>query len=555
MGENLIKVNSIKIALCQVNPTVGDICGNTKLILEHISRAKEKGASLVVFPEMVISGYPPEDLLFKPDFIKTIESALKFIKNKINDITVILGAPLKDNSNLYNSAVLISNQKLIDLYHKQLLPNYGVFDEKRYFKEGRLTKIWNVMGLKILPTICEDIWDLSRGPISKVSNSDIDLIINISASPYHVGKIKKRFSILKSAAKRLKTDLIYVNLVGGQDELVFDGGSMFVSRNGEVLKQLPQFKEGLFLISTTNKTNKKIKPEQITLLPKEQEIFSALVLGLRDYVNKNNFKGVVIGLSGGIDSSLALCLAVEALGKSRVFSLSMPSRFNSKETQEDVKKLTANLGIRCHWISIEPIFNAFLSSLDSLFKGLEFDVTEENIQARIRAVLLMAVSNKFGYLVLTTGNKSEMSVGYCTLYGDMAGGFAILKDVPKTMVYKLAKYYNKLKKKQIIPTSVITRPPSAELRYNQKDEDSLIPYPLLDKIIDAYVEKHMEYDQILALGIPKDAVDKIIRLIDKSEYKRRQAPLGVKITPLAFGKDWRMPITNRFIVGRGFKLT
>ncbi len=535
----------MKIAVAQANPTVGALSANREKAIS-ICNSLSPDVSLVVFPEMFLTGYPPEDLLLRSDFI---DATAKEVKNLVRysrsrpDLAILLGAPVREGEALYNACLWIQAGKVKGRYFKHLLPNYGVFDERRYFSPGENLALWDIGGVKVLPTICEDIWDLENGPLSQLDGARPDLVINTSASPFHKGKLRERLKVITKASRTARAPLLYVNLVGGQDELVFDGGSLLVS-GSEVKFMLPRFREVVEEIDL----EKVLKVKGRVDLPKTgiEEVYEALVLGVRDYVEKNGFKKTLVGLSGGIDSSLTCALLVDALGRDRVVGVSMPSRFNSPQTIRDVKRLVENLGVECHWIEIEPIFQAFLEALRPVFRDLPFDTAEENIQARIRGTLLMALSNKFGWLVITTGNKSEMSVGYATLYGDMAGGFALLKDVPKTMVWQLARYLNRRHKRAVIPESIIRRPPSAELRFNQRDEDSLVPYPVLDKIIDAYVEKRMGYKEIVELGIPESAVKKILRLIWRSEYKRRQAPPGVKITPLAFGKDWRMPITNQF---------
>ncbi len=535
----------MKVCLSQINPTVGDFSGNLSKIITSIDVARREGCSLVIFPEMVICGYPPMDLLFEFQFISSSKEILSEIVNYALDVDVIVGLPWWQDNRLYNAAVWISKGKICGVYKKWLLPNYGEFDEKRYFAQGKDICLWEISGRKFLMTICEDVWDLESGPVGEAKRKDIDYdyIINISASPFYKGKIFQRIDVLKKAADFSDKRLIYVNLVGGQDELVFDGGSGIFDKDG-ILYLSKRFEEDVAVVdldSFGRKTYVEIAEDEIL------EVWKAIVLGCRDYVDKNGFEKVVIGLSGGIDSSLCLAVAVESVGKERIICVSMPSRFNSNETKEDVKKLTSNFGVKCIWIGIDKIFDVILDSLSPIFKGTEFGIAEENIQARIRGLLLMAIANKFGYLVLTTGNKSEMSVGYATLYGDMAGGYAVLKDVPKTLVWQLSRFYNKMKGKELIPESIILRPPSAELRYNQKDEDALLPYDILDKIICRYVEDGWTAKKILEKEcIDKEAVERIIKLLWKAEYKRRQAPVGVKITKRAFGKEWRMPITNKF---------
>ena len=531
----------MKIAIAQLNPCVGDIEGNSRLALSAVEAAEKNKASLLIFPEMFLTGYPPEDLLFRRSFLMKSAAALKRFSRAIKDkkVAVVMGLPWQGEGGLYNSAVFIRDGKVLDVYFKSLLPNYGVFDEKRYFIEGDKKCVWWLGDMRFAPTICEDLWDPDSGIVASLRGESLDFVINLSASPFHMGKMRQRLNVLKKASRRLGAPVIYVNLIGGQDDLVFDGGSMVVSSSG-LISFVPQFKEGLFYTSIPL-PKKNIVPH---FLRKEEEAFHALVMGVRDYTRKNGFSKVIVGLSGGIDSALTAAIAVEALGKERVVGVSMPSKFNSQETQDDVRRLSENLGIDCHWIPIEDIFAKFLAALHPLFKETDFDKTEENIQARIRGTILMAISNKFGWLVLTTGNKSEMSVGYATLYGDMAGGFGVLKDVPKTLVWRLARFYNRLKKRQVIPNSIIRRPPSAELRFEQRDEDALGSYSVLDRIIDMYVEKHRPIDEIISAGIDADYVRRVVRMIDRAEYKRRQAPPGVKITPLAFGRDWRMPITK-----------
>ncbi len=533
----------MRIALGQFNPTLGDLEGNFLKLISSLEKCRD--CSLLILPEMFITGYPPEDLLLRNDFITAVEKKINDIiqiSNKYKRLSILIGSPYRKGDNLFNACLWIKAGKLLDVYFKRFLPNYGVFDEIRYFSQGNVPKVWQIDGVKISPTICEDIWGRDGSILTDLARIEPDLVVNISASPFHVGKLKERMKVISQASLLLGLPIIYANLVGGQDELVFDGGAFFV--DGEDIELLSsQFSEGIVKFAFP-RTKKKGNWKQKRSIG---EVFNALVLGVKDYVNKNGFDKVLIGLSGGIDSSLTAAIAVEALGKDRVVGVSMPSRYNSPYTKRDVRRLTKNLGIECLWIDIEEIFSAFLKTLSPIFDGLPFDTTEENLQARIRGTLLMALSNKFGWLVLTTGNKSEMSVGYATLYGDMAGGFAVLKDVPKTLVWQLARYFNRLKGRAIIPNSIIRRPPSAELRYGQTDEESLLPYFVLDKIIDAYVEKRLGCREIVRrLGVDAESVKKILRLIGQAEYKRRQAPPGIKITPLAFGKDWRMPITNKF---------
>ncbi len=555
-------MKTIRIALAQINPIVGDLAGNTAKIISYIQQARAAGSQLVVFPELAVCGYPPEDLIHKPYFVRKNKEQLKKIALHCKNITAVVGFADLVKGQAYNAAAILHKKKLIHSYHKMELPNYGVFDEKRYFIPGREGIIFRENELSWTVNICEDIWS------KKLKYTGLDLILNISASPYHRKKQLERERILKTKARSFQTTIVYCNMVGGQDELVFDGASVIVSPRGKILARGKQFAEDLVIADLTipkskKKNNiakkhfnlklsqaprKKIKQTEIsTPLAPLAEIYSALTLGLRDYVLKNKFQKVIFGLSGGIDSTLTALIAADSLGRDNVITLSLPSHFTSRQTLTDKKKLAHNLGIKLITVPITDIFEKYLQVLKPFFKGKGWDVTEENIQARIRGNILMAFSNKFGYLVLTTGNKSENSVGYCTLYGDMAGGFNVLKDVPKGLVYKLARYRDKQARGILVPKKIFTRPPTAELREGQKDQDSLPPYPLLDKIIDAYVEQNKSLAEIIKAGIPAKTAREMIRLIDRNEYKRRQAPPGIKITPKSFGKDRRMPITHRIV--------
>ena len=438
-------------------------------------------------------------------------------------------------------AGVIYNKKLIHVYHKAHLPNYGVFDEKRYFKPGAGNSLVKIKGFSFAVNICEDIWVEGEGWRVKGA----EFLVNISASPYHLGKIKEREKVIGAKAKRFKIPIVYCNLVGGQDELVFDGRSALFWKDGKIAREAKAFEEDLLILGIPLDRSG-LPKSNLREISREEEVYSALILGVRDYSHKNNFKKVSLGLSGGIDSALVACIAVDALGRENVLGLIMPSRYSSKETQEDAETIAGNLGIDFNKVPIDNIFSSYLDILNPYFKGREPNIAEENIQARIRGNILMAFSNKFGYLVLNTGNKSETSAGYCTLYGDMAGGFSVIKDVPKKLVYKLAEYRNKKEGKRVIPESVFERPPSAELRPNQKDQDTLPPYDFLDKVIDLYVEKNKGFNDIVKAAGDKEIVKKVLNMIDSSEYKRRQSPPGIKITPMAFGKDRRMPITNKF---------
>ena len=557
----------IRIALAQVNPTVGDIDGNTAKIIEYIKKARDSGVDLVVFPELVITGYPPKDLLLKPSFIEANRRALAQILSETADIAVILGfvdhsdAPFVSNiydisalpkKTLYNSAALLHDRKLIGIQHKMHLPNYDVFDEKRYFKPGTENRVFNLgkskHNLKLGINIREDIWVDGHGPTEKQVELGAELIVNISASPFYAGKSRLRRELIAMRARANKVPIAYVNLVGGQDELVFDGRSGIFNDKGALIAEGEQFKE--CLITSTLDSAPITPPDEADRAEMREteieEIFNALLLGIRDYVRKNGFRKVVIGLSGGIDSALTTVLATEALGAHNVVGVAMPSAITSSSSIEDAKRLAENLGIEFKVIPIIEAVNAYTRMLSKEFKDTTPDVTEENIQARIRGNVLMALSNKFGYLVLSTGNKSELAVGYCTLYGDMSGGLAAISDVPKTMVYKLAAYYNKLKGAEVIPHSIITKAPSAELRAGQKDTDSLPPYEVLDPILHAYIEENRSKEEIIAMGFDAEVVSEIIWKVDHNEYKRQQAPIGIKITPKAFGTGRRMPITNRY---------
>ncbi len=571
-------MKKVRLALSQKNFIVGDIEGNTEKIINQIKEAKAKDCDIIAFPELAITGYPPEDLLFKTSFIKANLKALEHIKVHSNNIISIVGF-VDRNKDIYNAAAVLLDGKIIAKYHKNYLPNYGVFDEVRYFQKGNEVSILDIDGIKIGLSICEDIW-YPENPINIQAIEGASLIININASPYHIGKTKEREDLLKVRARDNNIAIAYVNLVGGQDELVFDGNSIVVGPDGSFIAKAESFKEELLIcdidlssvfrlqlkdnrlrnlraiykreervnITPVNyKFKDKVKhvDQKISLdLLEIEEIYNALVLGVKDYIHKNDFEKVVIGLSGGIDSSLTATIATDALGRENVKGVLMPSQFTSRESIEDAQELAKNLGIETFTFPIKDIFFKYMDILSPVFKGLEWDVTEENLQARIRGNILMALSNKFGWIVLATGNKSEMSVGYATLYGDMVGGFAVLKDVYKTKVYELAEYRNSIS--PVIPKRVLEKPPSAELRPNQRDEDELLPYQILDEIIRLYVEEDLSLEEIVARGFDRKSVEKVITMIDRNEYKRRQAPIGIRITKRAFGKDRRMPITNKF---------
>ncbi len=532
----------LRLALAQVNATVGDIAGNVRKVLSACGRAREAGADLVVFPEMVLPGYPPEDLLLRVSFVEENLAAWREVAGNTRGVTVVAGFVDRDvKGRVWNAAGVAADGHVIGVYRKMHLPNYGVFDEMRYFRRGTEPGIFPMGDSRVGITICEDIW-VRRGPVAREARGGANLILNISASPYHAGKWEERRDLVAAHARRSGLPVAYCNLVGGQDELVFDGGSMVVAPRGEVIARAGMFSEELLLCEIGGSSEGGL----VAPIPRiEDEIFRALVLGTRDYVEKNRFPGAIIGLSGGIDSSLVAAVAAEALGPSRVLGVTLSSPYTSPESVEDAHALASNLGIRCLDLSIGDAFEAFGRTLAEPFAGRAANTTEENLQARIRGTILMALSNKFGEIVLTTGNKSEMSVGYATLYGDMAGGFAVIKDVFKTMVYRVSRRYNEVRGRDVIPSRVLTKPPSAELRPDQKDSDFLPEYDLLDPILKMYVEEDRSVPEMAASGYPEDVVRRVVKLVDRSEYKRRQAPPGVKITPRALGKDRRMPITNR----------
>jgi NAD+ synthase (glutamine-hydrolysing) len=535
------------IGIAQVNPLVGDINANKSLMLEYIKAGKSKyNIDTIVFPELMLTGYPPEDLLYRPDFHEQINHAIKSILKHTKDINLIFGYPRHAGNNLHNSCAYISKGKFVTSYDKMILPNYGVFDEIRYFKPGAKPCLINLNGINTALSICEDIW--SPEPLSLAAAEKADLVININASPFHINKLNQRKKILQLRIKETGLPIIYVNLTGGQDELVFDGGSMVIDFKGKVIMQAPQFEEGLYILDVIKNTGSKVtfvgtKPVP-TDCAEEEIIYNALVMAVRDYVNKNGFNGVVIGLSGGIDSALVTCIATDALGTDNVEAILMPSQYTAAMSVDDSVQLAINLHIKYQILSIESPFTAFKELLGPAFKDLPADTTEENIQARCRGVILMALSNKSHRLVLATANKSEMAVGYATLYGDMVGGYAPLKDVPKLLVYRLAKWKNR--ESELIPERIINRPPSAELRENQKDEDSLPAYDVLDPILERYIERDQNPQQIIENGFDRQDVLLVTRLVDQSEYKRRQAAPGVKISKRAFGRERRYPITSGY---------
>jgi len=572
-----------RIALAQINARVGDIEGNLNKVLRYLSSAKDSGVDIVCFPELSITGYPPEDLLLKPDFINDSIDAVQQVRKATENITVILGyADRKED--IYNAAAIIHDKKIVDVYHKRYLPNYGVFDENRYFQSGVRAPVYKLGGVIFGVNICEDIWYPGDPTRRQALLGDAQIIINISSSPYYASKVASRERMLMTRARDNSVNVVFCNMVGGQDELVFDGNSVVIGETGNIIARAKSFEEDLLIadinvnrvfrsrihdprrrkerhalelhsekaeiIDISKNPKQKEKPTiQLRIedfYQKEEEIFRALVLGTKDYVSKNGFKKVAVGLSGGIDSALVAAIAVEAMGNDNVVGVAMPSRYSSKASVTDSEILSANLSLELLNIPIEKALKSYLQMFSDVFGGKKQDITEENLQARIRGNILMALSNKFGWLVLTTGNKSEMSVGYCTLYGDMAGGFAVIKDVPKTIVYKLSNFYNVSKGSEVIPSSILTKPPSAELRPEQLDTDSLPPYEVLDPILKAYVEDDLSAEEIVSQGFKRSMVKKIIKMVDQNEYKRRQAPPGIKITARAFGKDRRFPITNLY---------
>ncbi|WP_372809735.1 NAD+ synthase [Litorivivens sp.] len=539
--------SEVRVVMAQINTVVGDIAGNGERIREAAEQAVAQRADLVVFPELALTGYPPEDLLLRPSLEIRVNAALDALLPASKQIALLVGLPVHRGGRLYNAAALLRDGKLESTYCKQKLPNYRVFDGVRYFAEGEGATVFELKGLRFGVTVCEDIW--SPEPAAKAVAAGAQVIVNLNASPYHVGKQAEREAVVGKRCAENSVPVLYVNQVGAQDELVFDGGSFAMDVQGGVCTRAHHIDEELLPV-TLEKTADgcTVRREDLAEQPAElATIYDALVVGVRDYVNKNGFKGVVLGLSGGIDSALTLAIAVDALGAERVEAVMMPFKYTSSMSLEDAAKEAETLGVTYKVISIEPMFDAFTEALSDEFAGLKRDTTEENMQARIRGVLLMAISNKKGYLVLTTGNKSEMAVGYSTLYGDMAGGFDVLKDVSKQRVFALSRYRNTLS--PAIPQRVIDRPPSAELAPDQKDEDSLPPYEILDQILEHYIERDESAESIIAMGFDRAEVERVVRLVDINEYKRRQAPIGTRITQRGFGRDRRYPITNRWKAG------
>ena len=574
-------MRTFRLAMAQTNPTVGDLDGNTRTIIEYIERARELRADLVAFPELAIPGYPPEDLLFKPQFIQANIAKMHQVVEASRGIAVVVGFADTD-AYVHNAAAVAYDRKLVGTYHKMYLPNYGVFDEERYFRAGAECPVFVVAGTPVGVNVCEDIWH-AVGPTIVQRSSGAEIIVNISASPFYAGKRSAREKMLAVRAADNELFVAYVNMVGGQDELVFDGASVIFDPVGDVVAEGSQFEEELIVAdleveavfrSRLHDTRPRKErsgnldeigtaslvavsgpaPDSRPPLPRREhtvydavgEVYAALVKGTRDYVRKSGFEKVLVALSGGIDSSVVATVAVDALGSENVVGVSMPSRYSSEGSILDARELADNLGIELRTIPIEEAFSAYLDTLEPHFDGTEHGTAEENLQSRIRGIMIMALSNKFGWLVLTTGNKSEMAVGYATIYGDMVGGYAVIKDVPKILVYRLAERRNSMTGSPPIPTSVIEKPPSAELRPDQKDEDSLPPYGVLDPILEAYVEDDRSFDDIVGLGFDADVVKQVIAMVDRNEYKRRQAPPGIKVTTRNFGRDRRMPIVNRY---------
>ena len=578
-----LRSEPLRVALSQRDFTVGDISGNADKIRDGIRRAKSERAAIVVFPELALTGYPPEDLLLKKSFLNRAQAALEELATEAEDIVALVGFP-EAADDVYNAAAVLADGRVAAVYRKMFLPNYGVFDEQRYFQSGNDPAVIEVNGVVIGLTICEDIWEPGP-PATSEALAGAQVIVNLSASPYHFGKGQERERMLSQRARDSLVAVVFCNTTGGQDELVFDGHSIVCDQDGEIIARSPQFGED-FLVANVDlgaviaarlqdarhraavrrerERSDEAPAEQLgsfsvpaagentiggplaPLMSKDDEVYSALVTGVRDYVEKNGFERVVIALSGGIDSALTALVAVDALGAERVTCVSMPSQYSSEGTRSDAQRIAENLGVDFREVPIEDAMQAYERALSSQFNGAEPDITEENIQARIRGNIVMALSNKFGWLVLTTGNKSEMSVGYATLYGDMAGGFAVLKDVFKTWVFRLTRWRNEKEGRELVPGSVLERPPSAELRYEQRDDQSLPPYDILDRILEGYVEQDLDVDELVRQGLPREDVERVVRMVDLAEYKRRQAPPGVRISTKAFGRDRRLPITNRY---------
>jgi len=534
------EIAMLKIAIAQFNATLGDLAGNAARIVEYAERARAAGADLLLTPELSLCGYPPEDLLLRPDFYRACERELESLAARVTGIAVLVGHPEAVSGRRYNAASVLENGRRVATYHKQLLPNYEVFDEERYFDPGSTSCVFTIKGVRCGINICADIWEAGAAEGAYAAGAELLLVLN--ASPYHLDKFEDRAAVLRRRIAATGIPAVYANLVGGQDELVFDGASFALDAAGREMVRLPQFEESLGFVDVVQG-----EPQPGALaVPQalEAQVYAALVLGVRDYIGKNDFPGVLIGLSGGIDSALTLAIAVDALGADKVRAVMMPSPYTADISLADSRQMVQTLGVRYDEIAIAPAMAVYEEMLANEFAGLASDTTEENLQARIRGNLLMALSNKTGALVLTTGNKSEMAVGYCTLYGDMAGGFAVIKDVFKTFVYRLSRWVNR--EREIIPERIITRPPSAELKPGQTDQDSLPPYEVLDAIMQGYMERDESPREIIARGYAETDVRRVVRLLRIAEYKRRQAPVGIRVTQRGFGKDWRYPITNRY---------
>jgi len=537
--------NSLTVALGQLDLVVGDVSGNTDRIIEYAGKARdEAGADIVAFPELSVCGYPPEDLLFHSGLRRRVEAAVESIRDAVRGIAVLVGFPEYVDDDIFNACAVFRDGQRLARYRKQLLPNYSVFDEERYFRAGTEAAVFKLNGIRIGLHICEDLW--RPAPMGRSRSAGAEVILAINGSPYEIRSQEKREKVVQERLREAGIPAVYLNMVGGQDELVFDGGSFVMDADGTICFRAPAFAEGLHTIRLkANAAGVAPLPGPVTPLPsKEQSVYEALVCGTRDYVEKHRFPGVVLGLSGGIDSALILAIACDALGADRVRAVMMPYRYTSNMSQEDAAQQAATLGVRYDVLPIEPLYAAALAQLKPVFEGRGEDVTEENIQSRCRGLLLMAISNKTGRMLLTTGNKSEMAVGYATLYGDMAGGFAPIKDCSKTLVYQLARYRNSIS--PAIPERVLSRPPSAELRPNQRDTDSLPDYSVLDPILEALIEEDLSVDEITARGFDRDVVIRVLEMVKRNEYKRRQAPPGIRISSRAFGRDWRYPITSRY---------
>jgi len=550
----------MNIALAQINCTLGDLAANAARIEQAAREAKDAGARILVTPELSICGYPPEDLLLRPDFVQACEREVAALAERIAGITVLVGHPRSVEGRLYNAASVLADGRVIATYHKRDLPNYTVFDEERYFEPGGEPCVVDIDGVKVGIAICEDVWGTSGAHTARTATGQTamerwdaevpraaraagaEVLLVLNASPYHVNKQATRYAVVSARARESAMPIVFCNLVGGQDELVFDGASFVVDARGEVTHQLASFEEAVAVVAFRD--GAPVPGAKAPERSLESLVYDALCLGVRDYVRKNRFPGVLLGLSGGIDSAIVACVAADALGPDKVHAVMMPSQYTASMSLDDAEALARNLGIRYSIMPIRPAFEAYLGMLEGQFAGRAPDTTEENLQSRIRGTLLMAMSNKFGSIVLTTGNKSEMATGYATLYGDMAGGFAVLKDISKTLVYRLSRYRNTVS--DVIPDRIITRPPSAELKPDQVDQDSLPPYDVLDAIMEMYVERDMAPEVIVRAGFARADVERVVKLLTISEYKRRQAPVGVRITPRGFGKDWRYPITNRY---------